>query len=182
MKIKLIDTSGLVNYTESMEDAFLPAQLALLEDTAQRDLVTARRKLLVELLSRERYLTRSGLMARVAMLLGRGCFGKASWEDVFYRDMRVVRQAFRAAGFELTYSRSKEQPGYYLKGEAALGENTVHQIHGAAAGVDPQQAAITRRLTPAQRAQQGLSITRLAHQVTSFRQTQREAGHGQETA
>ena len=176
--VNLIDISGLHKYNENMEEVFFPAQQALLEDAAQRDLVTARRKLLVEFLSRERYLTRSGLMDRVEMVLGRGCFGDASWEDIFYRDMRAVKNSFKAAGFEMAYSRNNERSGYYLKGEGVLGHRVDRQIQGAVAGVDPKQVAVTRKLTPAERAQQGLSITNLAHQVTSFRKVQREKSHG----
>jgi len=72
-----------------MDTEFMLVKQALLEDAAQRELVTARRKLLVEFLSRERYLTRSGLMSRVEMVLGKGSFGNTSWEDVFYRDMKA---------------------------------------------------------------------------------------------
>jgi len=176
--VNLIDISGLLVYNECMESVFLPAQQALLEDAAQRDLVTARRKLLVEFLSRERYLTRTGLMNRVEMVLGKGCFGDTSWEDIFYRDMRAVKKSFRAAGFDLAYSRNKKRSGYYLKGEGALGQRVVRQIQGAVAEVDPKQVAVTRKLTPAERAQQGLSITNLAHRVTSYRKEQGRIDHG----
>jgi len=178
LQVNLIDISGLLMYNESMETALLSAQQALLEDAARRDPVTARRKLLVEFLSRERYLTRTGLMARVEMVLGKGCFGDTAWDDVFYRDMRVVKSSLRAAGFDLAYSRSKERPGYYLKGEGELGQGVVRQIQGAVKEVDPKQVAVTRTLSPAERAQQGLSITNLAHRVTAYRRVQRGNGHG----
>jgi hypothetical protein len=165
-----------------METPFRAALQALLKDAAQRDLVTARRKLLVEFISRERYLSREALITRVETVLGKGCFGEAAWEDVFYRDMRVVKDSFRAAGYHLAYSRSQERPGYYLKGEEALGAEVARQIQGAVAEVDPRQTAVTRRLTPAERAQQGLSITHLAHRVTSFRETQREKERGSRAA
>lgn len=177
-QIKLICISVLLGYNNRMEPMFLPAQQALLEDAAQRDLVTARRKLLVEFLSRERYLSREGLMARVEIVLGKDCFGDTSWQDVFYRDMRVVKKAFRAAGLALAYSRSIERPGYYLKGEDRLEQQVARQIEGAVLEVDPKQAAITRRLSPAERAQQGLSITHLAHQATTFREAQRNRANG----
>lgn len=177
-QVKLIVISGLQLYNQGMDSAFLPAQQALLEEAAQRDLVTARRKLLVEFLSRERYLTRKGLISRVETLLGKGCFGDTSWEDVFYRDMRTVKNSFQAAGFELAYSRSKERSGYYLKGEGELGPVVARQIAGAVEEVDPEQMAVTRTLSPAERAQQGLSITNLAHRVTSFRKAQREESDG----
>jgi hypothetical protein len=51
------------------------AQQALLQDAASRDRTTARRACLVRILCFERYLTRTGLIARVERELGRGCFG-----------------------------------------------------------------------------------------------------------
>jgi hypothetical protein len=47
-------------------------------------------------------------------------------------------------------------------------------IAGAAAEVDPRQIAVSRHLTPAQQFQQGLSMTRLAEQVTAYRLRQRQ--------
>ncbi|RMD65485.1 hypothetical protein D6833_02900, partial [Candidatus Parcubacteria bacterium] len=70
-----------------MEPLPPPIGQALLHDAARRDLVTARRKALCEILWRERYLTREGLIARVEALLGKNCFGRSAWEDTFYRDM-----------------------------------------------------------------------------------------------
>jgi hypothetical protein len=150
---------------------------ALLEVAVNRDGVTARRKLLVDLLSQERFLDRSDLIARVEMVLGKGSFGDAAWEDVFYRDMRVVKKSFRAAGVELAYSRTKGNAGYYLRGEGEFNPKLAQQIRSAAAEVDPQQTQITQTLSPAERVQQGFSITHLAHQVTGYRQTMREEAH-----
>ncbi len=47
------------------------------------------------------------------------------------------------------------------------------QIAGAVAEVDPQQVAILRRLTPAQRVQQAVSMIDLAEQVAAYRLRQR---------
>ena len=47
------------------------------------------------------------------------------------------------------------------------------QIAGAVAEVDPQQIAIFRRLTPAQRVQQAVSMIELAEQVAVYRLRQR---------
>lgn len=149
----------------------------LLEDAASRDPVTARRKLMVDILSRERFLDRSALIARVEMVLGQGCFGNSAWEDVFYRDMRVVKKAFRAVEIELAYSRTKGKAGYYLRGKGEFSPKMVQQIRGAAAEVDPRQIEITRTLAPPERIQQGLSMTHLAHQVTGYRRKQREEDH-----
>ena len=176
--VNLIDISGLLVYNLGMDTEFLPVQQALLEDAAQRDLVTARRKLLVEFLARERYLTRAGLMSRVEMVLGRGSFGDTAWDDVFYRDMRAVKKSFRAAGYDLAYSRNKARSGYYLRGEGEIGRSIARQIKGAVNEIDPKQVEVTRSLSPAERAQQGLSITNLAHQVTAYRQAKEGITHG----
>ena len=176
--VNMIDKSGLLFYNENMDTEFILVQQALLEDAAQRDLVTARRKLLAEFLSRERYLTRRGLISRVEILLGKGCFGNSSWEDVFYRDMKTVKKSFRAAGYDLAYSRNKTRAGYYLRGEGEIGQTVERQIKGAVDKIDPRQVEITRTLSPAQRVQQGLSITNLAHEVTSYRKAKEVIGHG----
>ena len=42
-------------------------------------------------------------------------------------------------------------------------------IAGAVAEVDPRQVAISRRLTPAQRVQQALSMIELAERVAAYR-------------
>ncbi|MFO7943918.1 MAG: hypothetical protein R6U51_06430 [Anaerolineales bacterium] len=177
-KANLIDISYLPIYNQSMETDLEPIQRVLLEDAVERDRVTARRKLLADVLSRERYLTREDLVARVEAVLGKGCFGDAAWEDVFFRDMRVVKDAFRAAGHEVAYSRKKGQSGYYLEGEGEISQRVEQQIKGAVEEIDPEQIAVTRRLSAAERVQQGFSITHLAHQVTHYREQQREADHG----
>ena len=67
-----------------------------MEDAIQRDLTTARRATLLEILWHERYLTRAQIMTRVGLRLGKDCFGVSAWEDTFYRDMHVVKHTFRA--------------------------------------------------------------------------------------
>jgi hypothetical protein len=153
------------------------AEETILNDAASRDTVTARRKRLVEILWHERYLTRAGLVARVEAELGKGCFGESAWKDVFYRDMRVVKKAFQAAGYQLIYSRSREKSGYYLREQDRVSSTLRKIIHGAVAEVDPAQVAITRQLEPGERVQQGFSISTLANQVVAYRQNQRESAH-----
>ena len=58
---------------------------------------------------------------------------------------------------------------FYLRGEGEVSEEMALQIKGAVAKVDPAQVEITRRLSPAQRVQQGLSLTDLAHKVVRYR-------------
>src|SRR5512143_4296226 len=109
---------------------------AILEDAIRRDITTARRVALLEILWNERYLTRSQLIARVELRLGKNCFGVSAWEDTFYRDMRFVKQAFEASGYRLLYSRNKQQPGYFLDGQPALSADVKQILKSSAAEVD----------------------------------------------
>lgn len=152
-----------------MPENFYPppvqSQYFLLQDARKRDLVTARRALLLEFIWRERYLTREGLLWRVEALLGRGCFGASAWEDVFYRDIREVRRALKAAGYELRYSRRLEQPGYYLAGEPALCSEIATALRSCAADIDPEQIRIFRNMSVAERFQLGFSVSEAARQA-----------------
>src|SRR5215212_8376863 len=118
-----------------MRELVLPTLMkdAVLRDAMQRDITTARRFALLEILWRERYFTRAQLIARVELRLGKNCFGVSAWEDIFYRDMRFVKQAFETAGYQLLYSRHKEQPGYYLEGQPALRSEIQQVLKGSAA-------------------------------------------------
>jgi len=163
---------------EFTHPASLPekAQQTLLQDAATRDRTTARRLCLLRILWFERYLTRTGLVARVEGILGKGCFGGAAWEDTFYRDIRVVKQALRAAGYELTYSRSRSRLGYYLRGQPGLHPELARVLDGSIAEVDGAQIAIVRRLKATDRFRQGFSISDTASQAVAFRLRQREPG------
>jgi hypothetical protein len=55
-----------------------------------------------------------------------------------------------------------------------LDERQRKLIAGAVAEVDPQQVAVTRRLTPAQRSQQALSMIRLSERVAAYRLRKRQ--------
>jgi hypothetical protein len=152
------------------------AKETILHDAIQRDLVTARRAALLEILWHERYLTREQLMARVETRLGRHCFGTAAWEDNYFRDMRVVKQAFQAAGLHIQYSRNQQRPGYYVKGQSALSPELRGMLLSSAAEVDPRQIEIYRRLSPSQRFQQGCSISNTARRVVAYRIRQENPG------
>jgi hypothetical protein len=80
----------------------------ILHDAMQWDTTTARRVALLEILLNERYLTRSQLIAGVELRLGKNYFEISAWEDIFFRHMRFVKQAFEAAGYRLLYSRNKQ--------------------------------------------------------------------------
>ena len=144
----------------------------MLHDAIQRDITTARRVALLEILWNERYLTRTQLIARVEIRLGRGCFGSSAWQDTFYRDLRIVKQAFEAAGYRLLYSRNKQQPGYYLRGQPSLSSEFKHILQNSAAEVDQRQIDIYRKLSFAERFYQGCSISDTARKVVAYRMRQ----------
>jgi hypothetical protein len=147
-----------------------PAALdVLFEDAMARDRTTARRAALLMILQHERYLTREQLIRRVEGQLGKNCFGDTAWVDTFFRDMQVVRQALRAAGYQVAYSRSLRQPGYYLRGHPPLSAQLSATLEGSIAEVDPTQITIFKRLSFRQRFQQGCSISNLTRQVVANR-------------
>lgn len=141
----------------------------LLQDAIQRDITTARRVALLEILWNERYLTRAQLIARVELRLGRGCFGNSAWQDTFYRDMRIVKMALDVAGYPLSYSRNKQLPGYYLRGQQALSTEFKQILKASATEVDQRQIDIYHELSPAGRFHQGCSISDTARKVVAYR-------------
>jgi hypothetical protein len=138
-------------------------------DAIQRDITTARRATLLQILWIERYLTRAQLITRVEYKLGTNCFGNSAWEDTFYRDMRVVKQAFQAANYLLEYSRNKEHPGYYLRGQPALLTEFRQLIKASAAEVDQRQIDIYHQLSSMARFRQGCAISDTARKVVAYR-------------
>jgi hypothetical protein len=145
------------------------AKEILLQDAIQRDITTARRVALLEILWNERYLTRTQLIARVELRFGKSCFGVSAWEDTFFRDMRLVRHAFETAGYRLLYSRNKKQPGYYLDGQPALSAEFKQVLKSSAAEVDQHQIDIYRKLSFAERFHQGCSVSDIARKVVTYR-------------
>jgi hypothetical protein len=152
------------------------AQEALLQDAAARDLTTARRVVLLEILFHERFLTRNQLISRVDAVLGHNAFGKSSWEDTFYRDLRAVKGAFRAAGYNLAYRRNKPHSGYHLVGEPPVSRQVSEELAGAAAEIDLVQMGIIRKLHPAERAALGASISDAARETVAYRIAQQNPG------
>jgi hypothetical protein len=141
----------------------------ILNDAMQRDITTARRATLLQILWNERYLTRAQLIVRTEYRLGRNCFGSSAWEDTFYRDMRVVKQAFQAAGYVLVYSRNRKNKGYYLKGQPALSPEFSQMVKASITEVDQRQIDIYQRLSAADRFRQGCSISDTARNVVAYR-------------
>jgi len=141
----------------------------LFHDAIQRDKTTARRAALLKILWNERYLTRAQLITRIEYQLGKNCFGLSAWEDAFYRDMRVVKQAFLAAGLMLDYSRDKNRPGYFIHEQDALSAEFMRMVKSSAAEVDQRQIDIYRKLSPAARFRQGCAISDTSRNVVAFR-------------
>jgi len=83
--------------------------------------------------------------------------------------MRFVKKAFEAAGYQLLYSRNKQQPGYYLKGQPVLSADFKQILHASAAEVDQRQIDIYNKLTFAERFYQGCSISDTARKVVAYR-------------
>ncbi len=149
----------------------LPTQAKdfIIVDALQRDLTTARRITLLKILWQERYLTRAQLIARVGLQWGKNCFGTSAWQDTFYRDMRIVKQALQAAGYSLLYSRNKKQPGYYLQGQGTLSSEFKQVLKSSASEVDQRQIDIYHKLSPADRFRQGCAISDTARKVVAYR-------------
>lgn len=151
----------------------LEALDVLFEDAIARDRTTARRAALLYVLQHERYLSREQLIIRVECKLGKGCFGDSAWIDTFFRDMQVVKRALRAAGYQVSFSRSLQQIGYYLRDEPPVSSQFSAILDGSIAEVDPSQIAIFNRLSFQQRFQQGCSVSNQAPQVVAYRIQQR---------
>jgi hypothetical protein len=152
------------------------AREVIFQDAVHRDMTTARRAALLDLLWNERFLTRAQLIARVDQKLGNNCFGKSAWEDNFYRDMRLVKQAFRAAGFHLAFSRNKQRSGYYLLGQPPLSPELDQLLKSCSAEVDQRQIDIYCQLSPADRFRQGCAISDAARHVVAYRICQENPG------
>jgi hypothetical protein len=117
-----------------------------------------------------------GLFLRVELRLGKNCFGISAWEDTFFRDMRLVKQAFEAAKYRLRYNRNKQQLGYYLDGQPALSSEIKQVLKWSAAEVDQRQIDVYRKLSFAERFYQGCSISDTARQVVTYRIRQENPG------
>jgi hypothetical protein len=83
--------------------------------------------------------------------------------------MRVVKEAFQAAGSSLSYSRNKQQPGYYLQGQQTISTELKQILKSSAEEVDQRQIDIYNKLTPADRFRQGCSISDIARNVVAYR-------------
>ncbi len=172
MQLHLVWITGEVVYNKDMGlnmDIRMDNAILSLDQTVGGEVARVRRKHLLEFLYHQRYLTWKGLSWRLERTLGADC----SWWSIsllaFILDIWFVRKAFLAAGYKLGYSWKGERKGFYLRGEGEISQELSIVISGAVSKVDPKQVEITRRLSPAQRVQQGLSITNLSHKVVRYR-------------
>ena len=145
-------------------------------DAIGRDLPLARRTALVRIMLHERYLTREQLIVRVEGILGNGCFGRSAWEDNFFRDMRVVKAAMKAAGYRVVYSRSSTRLGYYLHGQPTVSTELSEILRQSGLEVDSTQLKILQKMTPAERFRLGCSVTDTARNAVVFRLRQSHPG------
>jgi hypothetical protein len=169
LKIRFV---SFLRYNILMDMISLPKKSleTLLEDALGRDIVTARRTNLLKILLHERYLSREQLIVRIEGLLGKGCFGSGAWEDIFFRDMHIVKKALQAADYRLKYSRKASRPGYYLDQQPAVSAELAEILAHSVAEVDPAQIRIWRQMPPAERFRLGCSITDAARQAVAYRQ------------
>ena len=124
---------------------------------------------MLDLLWNERFLSREQLIARVELKIEKNCFGRSAWKDTFYRDMRLVKLALRAAGFQLAFSRSKHRCGYYLVDQPPLSPQLKNILTSIASEVDPRQIEIYRRLSMSDRFRQGCVASDAARKVVAYR-------------
>jgi hypothetical protein len=83
--------------------------------------------------------------------------------------MRLVKQAFQAANYQLEYSRNKGNAGYFLRGQPTLSPEFKQMVNASVAEVDPRQIDIYHQLSPAARFQQGCAISDTARNVVAYR-------------
>lgn len=67
-----------------------------------------------------------------------------------------------------------ENPSYYRSTPLVLTDEMCRQIAGAVAEIDLAQVAIMKKLTPAERVRQALSLIAVAQQVSAYRLRQRD--------
>lgn len=141
----------------------------ILQNMHQHHLAISRCMNLAQILWVERYLMRNQLINRVEQRLGKKCFGTSIRRHTFYRDIRIVKQAFLSANYVLKYNRNREQEGYYLQNQPALLPEFKQMIQASIAEVDTRQIDIYKTLSFAVRFRQGCEISDTARNVVTYR-------------
>jgi hypothetical protein len=132
-----------------------------------------RRSLIARMIWQASYQRSPGLIDNVAYLLGRQIWGGQP-RTTLASDILALRRALADAGQRLRYSNRPGQKGFYVQGRPPLDAELVQGIYGAMAEVDPAQMAIIRRLTPAQRFAQAMSMIDFVHKVGARRLRHRQ--------
>ncbi|TAK14745.1 MAG: hypothetical protein EPO32_00690 [Anaerolineae bacterium] len=127
-------------------------------DLDQRSDVEWRRLILLNILWTEGGHRERGLIARVEVALGRGCFGVRP-ASAFASDMQFIRRMLGEFGHRIRYRRAGERRGYWIHGRLEFDDRIVRQIAATVAEVSPLQAAIQVRLTPGERVWQGVTLS-----------------------
>jgi hypothetical protein len=87
--------------------------------------------------------------------------------------MQVVKHALTAAGFKLAYSRNPKQPGYHLRNLPRVSMALKAILDKCVAEVNQSQLEISKKLTFAQRFQQGCPISNLSRNTVAHRNRQK---------
>jgi hypothetical protein len=140
-----------------------------------------RRSLLARMIWQASYQRSPGLIDNVAYLLGGKVWG-AHPRATLAADLLALRRALAAAGHRLRYSNQSGQKGFYVQGRPPLDPQLVKGICGAMAEVDPAQMAILRRLTPAQRFAQAMSMIEFVHKAGARRLRHRQPSLSEQEA
>ena len=133
-------------------------RLALLDDAAARDIVTARRSILLRIIWQESFLSGAGLVYRTEAVVGRGSFG-ASAMATFRRDIRALKGLLKQAGFTLRFSRTAGRSGYYVVGRPDLAPELVTLIEAGMQDVDLKQIEMAANLSPGDRVWQAAQLS-----------------------
>jgi hypothetical protein len=133
---------------------------------------TLRRGVIARMIWQAAHQRSPGLIANVAYVLGWRIWGDNP-RQTLAADILCLRRAFAAAGHHLAYSNEPGREGLYIRGRPTLDPKFARAIRAAVAEVDPVQMAITRRLTPAQRFAQAVSMIEFVERVGAQRLRQR---------
>ena len=132
-----------------------------------------RRSLLARMIWQVSYQRSIGLIENVAYLIGWRTWGEKP-RATLSADILILRQQLAAVGQRLAYSCQPDHKGFYVRGRPLLDPQLEQRMIGAMAEIDPVQMEITRRLTPAQRFAQAMSMIDFVTKAGVHRLRQRQ--------
>jgi len=147
--------------------------LAQQRKAATLDPAALRRSMIARMIWQVSYQRSPGLIANVAYLLGWRTWGEQP-RLTLAADIYLLRRALADVGHHLAYSIKPNQRGFYIQGRPALDPQLERRMKGAMAEIDPAQMAITRRLAPAQRFAQAMSMIEFVTNAGAYRLQQRQ--------